>query len=93
MSISCRAFLVVGFLAAFGCGGGSPVGTECASTSECQSGLSCIDIDTTLGGGCTLIEKACSKVCSTNADCGTRGDGTQASCGVFALGCSARACG
>jgi hypothetical protein len=51
-----------------------PAGTACAADSDCAAGLSCLGlVAVSSDGGCTTAAKACSKVCTLDADCAPLG--------------------
>lgn len=66
-----------------------PAGAVCSATSECESGLECLDVAQINAGTCTVVGKACTHTCLTSPDCGDLGLGFM----CFA-GCGAdRTCG
>lgn len=72
------------------CGTSSlPAGAECHATSECDTGLDCLDLAQFAGSACTVIAKTCSKTCTGDPGCADLGAGYKcfAGCG------SAMTCG
>ena len=66
-----------------------PAGAVCKATSDCEGGLDCLDVAQINGSTCMVVGKACSKTCTTAADCASLGSNFQcfAGCG------SAMTCG
>lgn len=73
------------------CGTSSlPAGAQCAQTSECESGLMCLDLAQFTGTTCTVVGKACSLVCQDDTGCASLGSsfkcfagcGTDKTCGA-----------
>jgi len=54
---------------------GVPAGSECSRSSDCESGLSCLELGQPSGSACTLIINQCSLACGSNADCSSLGSG------------------
>lgn len=61
-----------------------PAGAVCKQASDCESGLGCLDVAQFSGSACTVVGKACSKTCTTAADCASLGSNFQcfAGCGA-----------
>jgi hypothetical protein len=58
-------------------GGGKGPAEPCATSPECASGLTCIDLAKfSSDGTCTSAGKACSKVCTGDGDCSSLTPGT-----------------
>jgi hypothetical protein len=92
-----RLAVLVAMLALAGCGGSGVLGAKCTQNGDCQSPLSCVEFDLVDSGGCRAITKACSKLCSSDADCAslTMSNGAKSSCssGSVYVSCgAARAC-
>ena len=78
------------FFALAACASSSlPAGAECSQTSDCSSGLTCLEFGQFSGSACTTVGKMCSSTCTSNTDCGHLGPSFTclASCG------SAMVCG
>jgi hypothetical protein len=66
-----------------------PAGAVCKQTSDCKTGLMCLDVAQFNGSACTVVDQACSTTCTGDGDCAPLG--TKFKC--FA-GCgSAKFCG
>lgn len=47
-----------------------PVGSYCSTDENCQAGLVCMEVSLFAGdGGCAGVAKACTKTCTSNAEC------------------------
>jgi hypothetical protein len=59
------------------CSSTVPAGSECSTSSDCESGQSCLELGQGSGSGsaCTLIIKQCSRTCGSDADCTSLGAG------------------
>lgn len=56
------------------CGTSSlPAGAVCDSTSECDSGLTCLEYAQVTPTSCTVVGKACSTTCTNDASCASLG--------------------
>jgi hypothetical protein len=80
--------LLAGLLA--GCdSGGLPgfAGMTCRETSDCNSGLQCLEYSTPVDGGCASQGTLCVQPCLTSADCTSQGAGfaCYAACGGQAI--------
>ncbi len=80
--------LLAGLLA--GCDSGSPpgfAGASCGQTSDCSSGLQCLEYATPVDGGCVSWGTVCVQTCATSADCTSDGVGygCYAACGTVAI--------
>jgi hypothetical protein len=61
-----------------GCDSGSlPTfqGADCKQTSDCNSGLQCLDYATVVDGGCTSLGMQCVQTCLSSSDCTSAGAG------------------
>ena len=66
-----RALLLVALVA---CGTTTlPAGAACQQSSECEGGLSCVDVAQFSGTSCTVVGKACSIICQDDNTCSTLG--------------------
>ncbi len=61
------------------------VGVACSSTSDCSSGLQCLDYKAPGEGGCVSYGLTCLQPCTTNADCAGSGFTCYAVCGIAAI--------
>jgi hypothetical protein len=66
IAIACAALAACGTSAL-------PAGAVCKQSSECESGLSCLDVAQFNGTTCTVIGKSCSIVCTGDPDCAALG--------------------
>jgi hypothetical protein len=69
-----------------GCDSGSLPGIQgiaCRQTSDCNSGLECLEYMTEVDGGCASLGMQCLLPCQTAADCTSAGSGfgCYAACG------------
>ena len=69
-----------------------PAGAVCKQTSECESGLMCLDVAQFSGTSCTVVSKACSITCTDDSGCASLGSsfrcfagcGAEKFCGMIA---------
>ena len=65
-----RIALCSAFVAFVACGTSQlPPGAQCSASSDCDTGLSCLDLSQFTGSACSVIGKTCSKVCADDSDC------------------------
>ena len=58
----------------FGCGTDSlPAGAVCDQTSDCDTGLSCLEYAQVTPTSCMVIGKACTTTCTNDASCASLG--------------------
>ena len=60
-------------------------GVACSTTSDCSSGLQCLDYEAPGEGGCASYGLTCVQPCKTNADCAGSGFACYAVCGTAAI--------
>jgi hypothetical protein len=62
-------------------------GMACTSSSDCSSGLQCLDYKAPGEGGCVSYGQTCVQPCQTSADCASAGTGYAcvATCGTAAI--------
>jgi len=82
-----KALVLLVALVLPGCDSGSLpgfLGISCGQTSDCNSGLQCLDYMAVVDGGCTSLGKQCLLPCQTAADCASAGAGfgCYAACGT-----------
>jgi hypothetical protein len=73
-----------------GCDSGSLPGFQgetCSRTSDCNSGLQCLDYSAVVDGGCTSLGLTCLQPCQTSMDCTSAGTGfaCYAACGTVTV--------
>lgn len=61
-----------------------PPGAVCKQSSDCESGLGCLDVAQFNGSMCTVVGKSCSKTCTGDPDCAGLGSNFKcfAGCGA-----------
>ena len=80
--------LVLGFLC--GCGTSAlPAGAVCDATSDCDTGLTCLEYAQVTATSCMVIGKACTTTCVNDASCAALG----ASFKCFATCTADKVCG
>ncbi len=63
------------------------VGVACSTTSDCSSGLQCLDYKAPGEGGCVSYGLTCVQPCKSNADCAGSGFACYSVCGGTAAIC------
>jgi hypothetical protein len=67
-----RSLALLALLAACGDSSPLPPGAACTTDTECQSGLSCLDVAQINGSTCTVVGKSCTITCQGDNICTTQ---------------------